>query len=183
MESGWIVAISSISTIVATGLFSIWSKRIDAKQKVNEHKLTIRSAYVNKKIEAGQKLVGENNVRILNRHYIKMYLTALKDYKRDYEHLLSNHKLTEAKLIEISIDTNSFAALYYDIENLYLESDLLLNRLNELMPLVEPGGNYCQNEGYDANVDKAIKCVDELLATYHTMNKTIRDDLAKYDIL
>lgn len=183
MESGWIVAISSISTIVATGLFSIWSKRIDAKQKVNEHKLTIRSAYVTKKIEAGQKIIGDNNIRLVNRHYVKMYLIALKDYKRNFEDLISSHKLTEAKLFEISLDTNSFAALYYDVEDLYLKSDALLNRLNDLMPLVEPGGNYCQDEGYEENVDKAIKCVDELLATYHTMNKTIRDDLAKYDIL
>jgi len=180
MDNGSIIA---IVTVVSTGLVTLLSKWIDSRQKASEHKLSLHSIYVSKKIEAGQKFIGENNVRLNSRHNIKMYLVSLKDYKRDYEHLVSQHKVTEAKLLEISIDTNNFAALYYNIEGLYKKSDLLLNRLNELLPLVEPGGTYCQDEDYYENVDKAITCVDELLATYHTMNKTVREDLAKYDTL
>jgi len=47
---------SSLATLWLTNHYNSKNKRIDTEQKVNEHKLAIRSEYVKKKIDAGLEL-------------------------------------------------------------------------------------------------------------------------------
>ena len=82
MDSGLIVAIVSLVgsflTVLVTSLSSFWTKRLESKQKIDEHKLAIRSLYVTKKMEAGQTFIGANNEKM---HEIDFFIQFLEYFK------------------------------------------------------------------------------------------------------
>ncbi|MGY3090241.1 hypothetical protein ACVWYF_003296 [Hymenobacter sp. UYAg731] len=187
VDSGWIVAGSSLATILATGLFSIWSKRIDAKQKVNEHKLTIRASYVNKKIDAGIDFVSKTTIRINNHYLITVfckYLIENRVFNKEYYDAIvaSRNKQRETNL------SNSFSPhSFFDIVNLNEEANKLILEYNSHQIILS---DYLKSEGdneYTSDIDtivrKSLEINENIIKVYQIMNISVRTELAKYDIL
>lgn len=182
IDSGWIVAVSSLATIITTGLFSIWSKRIDAKQKLNEHKLTIRSIYVGKKIKAGQAFIGKNNM-IVQRYYIEIsYLKEVKygvpNLKNTVEKMLNARAVMDSSTLE----TNDFTDLFFDLSPLYkIHKEIV--RQCELHILEFNGIGSADTLERHELLKEVIVSLTELINSYGSMNDFVREDLAKYDII
>ena len=187
VDSGWIVAGSSLATILATGLFSIWSKRIDAKQKVNEHKLTIRAAYVNKKIEAGIDFVSKTTVRI-NSHYLVSvfykYLYERKKFNKEYYDAII---ALRDKQREVNLSNSSSPHIFFDILAFNDEANVLIHEINSLQAVLSVYIDLEGNAEYTTEVESAAKKTlglnERLIVIYQKMNIYVRAELAKYDIL
>ena len=192
MDSGWIVAGTSIATIAATGFFSLRAKRIDAEQKLNEHKMSIRSLYITNKIQAGQKISGKISAI---KYGVAIELLAL-------EHLSSSQVLN-ARLLgnaETLVDTialhsaelDDFTSIFYDLGNNITELSLILFRLvrarKYFTTVVTIAGEKDDvpvevlNEIKEISAD-LIKLCNMCMESCNSVSESIRHELAQYDLL
>lgn len=184
MDSGWIVAGSSIATVVVTSLFNLLTKRVDSQQKLNEHKLAVRGSYVNKKIEAAQLLV--NYISLIlnecNKRYV--YYNSHLSEKIEDEDMFNDVKEAEQKTNLITISGNNFGQLYFDIRHLENKSTAGWTKLNKHTSIYERLSNTNEfTPELEDEIRKILVILDELIDTHEAMITSIRNELAKYDVL
>ena len=187
MDNGLIVAGSSLATIVATGLFSMWSKRIETKQKINEHKLTIRTAYVNKKIEAGIDFVSRNTVRINNHFLVSVfykYLYERKEFNNEYYDAI---KTGREKQRETNLSNNNSPHLFFDILVHNDKANTLIYEINShqmiLAAYLKAKGDAKCTSDIESAAKITLELNERLIVVYQQMSIHVRSELAKYDIL
>jgi hypothetical protein len=193
MDSGWIVAGTSISTIIATGLFSIWSKRIDAKQKVNEHRLSVRSIFLVKKIEAGQQFIGRMNI-IRNSIAVELHLLDDLKYGRGTEEkilLESNALIEKISSLPLSLDDSTDA--FFNLSESFNEFNLLLYNITKSrkeaahftkeMNTSQPKRHLQLKTELPKLIEQQISICNEMLSICRNMSNDVRTELAKYDTL
>lgn len=189
MEQGTLVALFALAgsflTVLVTGAVNIWSKYIDSELKVREHQLSLRSTYVTKKIEAGQSFISFNSLRINKTNVRDQFLREIKDKKIKNDKLLKEINSIEEDLSTIRYKEGNFTGLYFDIESLINQSYDLIDKLNEddaqCEKLLE--SQDFNNEELQQITNNLLKTNTELQNIYRLMNISIRNELAKYDIL
>lgn len=183
-----IVAGTSLLTIFLNNRHALNVKRIDAEQKLNEHKLSIRASYVTKKIEAGQISIGLNNIMIQKMH---MELDVLMHFKQGvkFTEEFKDKALFARKLsFDISLERNDFTDLYFDIDNITTETNILVEKLeSENLEINKFSSSVNVNDDMRDNalkhVDRAISLTQDIITQYNKLNSLMRNDLKKYDII
>ncbi|MDO7849584.1 hypothetical protein Q5H92_24695 [Hymenobacter sp. M29] len=182
MDSGWLVAGTSIATIVATGFFNIWSKHIDKAQKIDEHKLTIRSLYVAKKIEAGQEFISRNTVLITKIHVELALYQDLLTAGRYGKDLTDRLDAAYKAVVAMSLERNNFSDLYFDLSTIETEYNKLSYSYNLLIIKMNAASDVDKPVEVET-VNDAISHLNQMLALNAEMANAVRTRLAKYDIL
>lgn len=187
VDSVYIVAGTSLATIIATGLFNVWSKRIDAKQKLNEHKLTVRSAFVNIKIEAGIQFTSEITARI-NRHFLVSvfykYLYERKAFNKKYYDFI---EVSIEKQREVNLNNNNSHHLFFDVVHLHAEANEVINEINSIQAVLEEylksGGANQYTDDVEVAAKKTYELNEKVIRIYQKMNVYVRTEVGKYDIV
>ncbi|RYE13557.1 MAG: hypothetical protein EOP34_08570 [Rickettsiales bacterium] len=182
-DNGTLVAITSLLSASIAGGITLISKYLDNKQKKSEQAMVIKTTYINKKIEAGQRFVNKNNILTHNRNLIRHYFCSLRSFNHNNNEVIEKYKLAENKLMEVTFSADNYIEFYFDISDFDKKAYALVDRINILMPSVEPDNIQCDSDNYDKNINEAISLIDELLNIYQEMNKKVREDLQQYVIL
>ncbi|GGF13831.1 hypothetical protein [Hymenobacter cavernae] len=199
----------SFLTVLFTNLSSIWGKWIDAQQKKDDHRFSIRNVYVINKIRAGEQEVG--NLIILINAY-----EALETYYRhfkiedilaestpfDVQERIKRVNTFTDKIIESASASNNYCSLYFDINQDSSDVDAISSELTEIRDSIDnlsdnikkEHGLYqeveIQSEGRVNYADQLKLEIEKYLDKskivkdfYHRRILIIREELAKYDIL
>ena len=187
MDSGWIVAGTSIATIVATGFFSLRAKRIDAEQKLNEHKMSIRNTFVTKRIQAGEAFIGKNSLGITLLLVTIRFYEQMRVVRKPFSELMEIIKQFAEKEASLALDGNDVTELYFDVENHIAQFTVFYNVSNnitdELLNLFEDCDPNTTIEEIDSKIDRLIQSLRDMLNTRRELSKYLRAELGKYDIL
>lgn len=185
MDNSLVVAATSIATIALTSLFNILSKSIDSIHKINEHKLTIRSAYVTTKIEAAKSFIVNNNTEI---HSADFFIRFLQNYKAGGtpdENLLAFVIQFEEKSLANTLLSNDVSDLYFDITDSAKEVFLIIPQIAQHQrDLNEKFNNgTITKEKFVNHIDSLIELVNQVRNIRLKMNDFVRNELGKYDII
>lgn len=131
MDNGSIVA---IVTVLATIISNVIIKWRESNHKLQEHKLSIRSEYVKRKIEAGIDLIKHINKRKeipyeLYEFYSSLFTNNLINVK------IATSTMTLMKAQQSSYDNNSRSA-FFDITDWEFESLIILDEINENLKVI-----------------------------------------------
>lgn len=191
MNDGLLVAMVSVVgsaiTVVANTALNMWGKWVDSNQKTNEHKLSIRSAYINKKIEAGQEFIGKNNVQINRALYLQQHFSHLKFEKKKNKDLLKRLNDATDTLTDSSLRTDSYVLLYFDINEINQRKFDIINELNTSMVKVNDltknldNGEIQFSQEAEAEIDTLLSIGKRLQSVLLETNDFVRNNLAKYD--
>lgn len=78
--------ISSISVVLISAAANIWSKMIDVEQKRQDRSWEFNKAYITRKMDAGELIIGRNNLIISRARTLENLLTAfVGDFGYYYE--------------------------------------------------------------------------------------------------
>jgi hypothetical protein len=189
MDKGIIVALATslatFLTVLITNLFNFWNKQIEYKQKIDEHKLSLRSVYTAKKINAGEELIKMIQIRLLASSAVNQFYATFSSNSVIHLDMAQRAKQLINSVIA-STDNGSFFSAYYDMESFSKIESTLFHSLNQSVSVLN-----------QADISAAIMISPELLreaatassiteqlATLYNENiRSIRLELAKYDIL
>jgi hypothetical protein len=183
-DTAWLVAATSIATILATGLVTIWTKHIDAKQKLAEHKLTIRASYVDKKVEAGKSFIATNNVGYHSAFLLKDVFINYRSSGMLNEELWKVSSEFARKTIDNALQLNDYSDAFFDLVKIVDEVSVASQDFSrKFLMLRVDSENRVSKEEFPSHVDSIIVIVDKIIECRLAANKLVRDELAKYDII
>lgn len=187
MDSGWIVAGTSLATIIATGFFSLRVKRIDAEQKLNEHKMSIRNTFVTKRIQAGEAFISKNSLGITLLLVSIRFYEQMRILRKPFDDLVEKMRLFEQKEASLVLESNDVTELYFDLENLIGQFTAFYNLYNiltdELLKIFEDCDPNISIQDIDTKIDYLIQSLRDMLRIRRELSKYLRTELAKYDII
>lgn len=190
MEQGTVVAIVALAgsflTVVVTSIANYRIKKIEAEQKVNEHKMSIRNTYVLKKIEAGEKYVSELRI---SQYELEAEYSLIYTFKRDRvidKDFRDQYYKTKELHYESRINKNDNSGAFFALGELAekfnalsYKGDALLHKINPIF--IEPDDfNY---EEFSKEIDEVLDINIKLSLIIGEMITSIKEELAKYDIL
>lgn len=201
MDQSTVVAIVALAgsflTVLVTGAVNIWSKWIDSEQKIKEHQLSLRSVYVNKKIEAAQDYIYKGSIIISmlvnQNHMFNIYVEAIDVDDADYDHYFKQSSLYQDKLVEIK----DFSPLYFKQDQLFEDINILLSIRDEknvgignLVSLAKHYHSEKNDQMAEMAEEKLINEIKEVIVvndklmkiTIESM-KLINEEMSKYDIM
>jgi hypothetical protein len=187
VDSGWIVAGSSLATIIATGAFNIWLKRLEVVQKLNEHKLTLRATYVNKKIDAGMDFVAKTTIRINGLYLVMVFYKYMYERKQYNKELYAAMNAAKDKQRETNLSNSSSPHIFFDLLSLNDDANKLIHEINNQQAILSA---FMVSEGtteYTTDTEiatkRALELTEQLVKIYQQMNIRVRKEVAQYDII
>lgn len=189
----------AVGTLLITTGANIWLKLIENQQKTKEHSLSLRSAYVTRKIQSGEELASLLHQKNL------LYLTYYQFYNF-YKQTGSPHlgmaKRSKEKTIAFSelLDKTNHSLIYFNYQEngqtiLNLESIVnqnieIINRAVDLEEATPENKERAEQDLKVARIaleeqeiEKILESVPLLTRLYNDEINKIRTELAKYDIL
>jgi hypothetical protein len=187
MDSGLIVAIVSLVgsflTVLVTSLSSFLTKRLESKQKVNEHKLAIRSLYVTKKMEAGQAFVSANNEKIHELEFFIQQLGYFNDQEMVTQKVMDKAADAPIEIQSLFQEKDNFTYLFFDMSAFKSRSNVLVEEINYNLRVLEENGRRQEGQEFSERIISLRTIAAEQIGVRELMNAYVREDLAKYDVL
>jgi hypothetical protein len=181
VDNGIVVAISSFASALVAGGITLISKLLDTIQKRNEQAMVIKTTYVNKKIETGQKFVSRTNVLIYNNYYKIAHMDEEIKTGKSNEQLIAIINEIHDSIKDAYLKQDDSTELFFDISDMNKKYDVVVQEMNihgfELKEL-ELG-----TKEYMAKAKIIIEYYEKIIEILLESNAVVRNELKKYDIV
>ncbi|SHJ54328.1 hypothetical protein SAMN02745146_3402 [Hymenobacter daecheongensis DSM 21074] len=192
--------IVALGTLTITSIVTLLTKWIESRQKVNEHKLSLRNIYVNKKIQAGEELANLLHQRKLVFVSYYQFYNFFKDTGYVHTDMAYRCKVKTLALSELLSKPNYFS-IYFDYEKkgseisrlevvinkniqiLNKASDLSEAKSDDEKKVISQELNILKESYKSQEIENIIKVVPLLNSLYTAEVEKVKSELSKYDFI
>jgi hypothetical protein len=129
-----VTLVSSVVVVLISSATNLWSKWIDTKQKNQDRALEFSKVYAVRKIDAGEAIIGRNNLLITQIRVLEQILGAyVKNY--GYYHMQGDTRIDNEleKVNQLLTTDKSSYRLYFDIDDINESISIANKKCNDLM--------------------------------------------------
>lgn len=133
----WVAALgfaSSLLVVIINSVITLRAKNIDAQQKKNEQLFSYNLAYLNRKLDAGEKAVGRLSLQLkglsLQKINFSQILTQVYFDEKMQESKQKNYEAVSLKLIESHYTNAEYYLAYFPNEFNYSDENNVITRCN-----------------------------------------------------